>query len=381
LSSLPETPSSVAQSGICRAAWSIDVSRAVPLPGRFEIAVDVIAPSDLSPSAQVVVLACIPGGFLSRRYFDLEVDGDRRYSFAEAMARRGFVTLAFDSLGVGDSSKPEPVERGYALGVEAIARANQAALAGALRRLAGGDPASRVPPLVPVASVGIGHSMGSALTVEQQALARPHRALVLFSFTTAGVPRFLSPRQRALAGDPMRARREIGALARETLGSPYPERPEGSREDRSAAFGVGSAPPAATEALRRASTNLLGTAGLLSMIPGGFTPPADLVDVPVLVALGDGDLHGVDGLASMFPRSPAFESFVLEDCRHCHFVAGGRERLWTRVAEWIPAALASLPSSEPILSSDRSALPSSEPIALAPSDPTALPPIDEGDRP
>lgn len=324
-----------------RASWRIDVSPAVPLPGRHEIAVDVAVPECAGRDAATVALACLPGGFLSRRYFDLDPGGPHRYSFSEAMAGRGFATLAFDHLGTGESTKPEPAERGFELGVEAIARINQFALDRALERLTAGDPGAGLPPLELGATVGVGHSMGSMLTVEQQALARPHRALVLFSFTTRGVPAFLNGAQRALAGDPARARRELGALARASWGSPYPERASDGAPGRRAAFGVGTAPPLAEALLHDASTNLLGIAGLLSMIPGGYAPPAEAIDVPVYVLVGDHDLHDAHGLREELPRAPVVETRTLADCWHCHFVANGRETIWRGVGDWIRRTLGS----------------------------------------
>jgi pimeloyl-ACP methyl ester carboxylesterase len=304
----------------------------------------VIAPTAIRADSPCVVLVCLPGGFLSRRYFDLEADTDagtdRRFSFAAAMAREGFVTLAIDHLGVGESSKPDPIEGGYALGVEEIAKANQRALELALAKLAAGDPDHEIPAITNPQTFGVGHSMGSSLTVEQQAIASPHRGLVLFAFTTRGTPRFLDDAQRELAHDPARARAELGRLTRETMSSPYPPSASDSEEGRIAAFGVGTAPPMAEQALHSASTNLLGMAGLLAMIPDGYAPSARRVRVPALIALGDHDLHDDEGLAEMLPRSPEITTFVLEDCWHCHFVANTRESLFRRVTQWIQAQLA-----------------------------------------
>ena len=286
----PMTPPAV------RTTWRVDVSDSVPLSGCFEIAVDVIAPSHLPEERPAVVLACLPGGFLSRRYYDLEgPGGSRDYSFAEAMAVRGFITLAFDHIGVGESTKPDPIEGGYALGVEEIALANQRALEIALARLAEGDALAGIPSAPLIESFGVGHSMGSALTVEQQALAAFHRGLILFSFTTRGVPRFLSPAQQQVADDPRLARQSLAKLTREAMGTPYPASASDSEGDRVAAFGVGTAPPSAEEALHGASSNLLGMAGLLSMIPGAHAPSAERIQVPVLIALGDHDLHDDEG--------------------------------------------------------------------------------------
>lgn len=340
---------SESDAAIARTTWRVDVSDVVPLPGRFEIAVDVTVPRSLVPDAPCVVLSCLPGGYLSRRYFDLRVDPSfhseeedpnadpLRYSFAEAMARQGFVTLAFDHVGVGESSKPDPIEGGYALGVEDIARANQLALELALERLAHGDDSAGIPAVGTTTSIGVGHSMGSLLTVEQQALAHPHRALLLFTFSTRGLPAFLDEAQSAFADDPKRVRAALGELTRTTMGSPYPPTAADSEEGRVAAFGVGTAPPSAEEVLHDVATNLLGLAGLLSMIPDGYGPPAREIDVPVFIVIGDHDLQNDRGLAEQLPRSPEVSTFVLEDAWHCHFVANSAPILWKRVAEWVHA--------------------------------------------
>lgn len=331
-----------------RTTWQIDVAPAVPFPGRHAVAVDVVLPDPRLAGASPIALACLPGGFLSRRYFDLDPGGGRGFSFAEAMAAQGFAILAFDYLGTGGSTKPEPVSRGYALGAEAIARINQYALERALEHLATGDAETGLPPLAVEATVGVGHSMGSMLTVEQQALARPHRALVLFSFTTRGVPAFLNDAQRALAGDPARTRRALATLARATWGTPYPERADDAAPGRRAAFGVGTAPEQAEALLHDASTRLLGLAGLLSMIPDGYAPAADAIDVPVHVLLGDHDLHDASGLREQLPNAPRVEITTLPDCWHCHFVANGRERIGRAVGDWIRRTLAPMPPAKAV---------------------------------
>ena len=327
-----------------RVSWRIDVSDAVPLPGRFEIALDVIAPAQLAEQGangrRPIILSCLPGGFLSRKYFDLEIEGNRTYSFAQAMAERGFIVLAFDHLGVGESSRPASIEDGYALGVEVIAQANQRALEGALLRLADGVPALGLPKGLTPITIGVGHSMGSMLTVEQQAASRAFKGLVLFSFSTRGTPSFMDDAMRAYANDPGRLRREIGELARRTMGTPYPERATNSQGNRRAAFGVGTAPGEAEDALHAAATNLLAVGGLLSMVPGGYAPSAQKIDVPVFMLVGDHDLHDDRHTKADLPLSPSVTTTILDDCWHCHFVANTREILWETVTEWIRESIA-----------------------------------------
>ncbi len=326
------------QTGVpLRARWSFDVSDAVPVDGRFQVAASLVVPAGLATGQEVTLLVCLPGGFLSRRYYDLEIEGSRRFSFAEAMAAAGFVTLAFDHVGTGDSSQPEPLELGYSIRVADVARANQHALVAARARLASGDAAVGLPPLHVGRSVGVGHSMGSLLTVQQQADAKPHDGLVLFSFGTHGTPRFLDDHMRAYADEPARLAGEVGELARRAMGSPYPQRANDSEENRRAAFGVGTAPADAEEALHLAATNLLAVGGLTSMIPGGFAPAAEQIDVPVLMAYGDHDLHDARHTREELPRVRDLTIFELEDAWHCHFVANTRERLWRAVSDWIHA--------------------------------------------
>jgi hypothetical protein len=175
--------------------------------------------------------------------------------------------------------------------------------------------------------------MGSCLTVVQQAQHAPHAGIVLLSFTTRGLPDFLTEAERRFAGDPLGARAKLPELIRARFGTPYPAPPQGA--GREAAYGVGTAPPAAVRALREASTTLLAGPGILSMIPGAFAPEAGRIRVPVLLAVGDHDLHAADHASAEFPQAPEVVAYTLPDCWHCHNVANTRERLWTRIARWI----------------------------------------------
>ena len=159
--------------------------------------------------------------------------------------------------------------------------------------------------------------------------------ILLFSFSTHGTPAFLDDEMRAYANDAERVRVEIGELARRSMGSPYPPRAANSEGDRRAAFGVGTAPESAERALQAAATNLLATGGLMSMVPGGYGPPAMKIDVPVYMLFGDHDLHDDRHTRSELPACPEVRTFMLEDCWHCHFVANTRETMWKSVTSWI----------------------------------------------
>ena len=96
------------------------------------------------------------------------------------------------------------------------------------------------------------------------------------------------------------------------------------------------------EALRRVGTNLVGSAGLLTLFPGGFSPEASQISVPVFIAAGDHDLHTAQRTPPAFPKSPEVIAYSLPDCWHCHFVARQRLRLWDRSARWTRGLVANL---------------------------------------
>lgn len=308
------------------------MSDAVALDGTFEIAADVVFPADEGAPPRAL-LFCLPGGFLDRTYFDLAAAEDPSYSFAEFMARRGFAVAAIDHIGCGASSRPAAIEDGYTLGVDAITAANERARLEVERRVCAefGTPA--------FPSVGVGHSMGSLLSVAQQANYAPHEALVLQSFSTQGLRGFLQGDEEKYAGNSERAHREIAELARARFGSPYPPGTVETQEGTTAAFSAGTAPDAVYRYLQQASTNLLGVPGLLTMIPGAYAPYAEKVAVPVFVGGGDHDLGRVHPAATMLPAAPEVLAFELPDCWHCHNVANTRQQMWLRIDSWLASVL------------------------------------------
>ncbi|HXO48845.1 MAG TPA: alpha/beta hydrolase, partial [Mycobacterium sp.] len=55
------------------------------------------------PAAARAVLLCLAGGTYDKHYWHLDIDGYPGYSFGEHLAESGFVVIAVDHLGIGDS--------------------------------------------------------------------------------------------------------------------------------------------------------------------------------------------------------------------------------------------------------------------------------------
>jgi len=294
---------------------------------------DVFLPPPLATTAEATALCCLPGGGMSRRYFDLEATD---YSMARYLAGAGFVVVTLDHPGVGESDRPDD---GYTLTPERIADVNAYAFDRILGQLRSGTLRDDVAPMPQLASIGVGHSAGASLTAYQQARHRSHRAIALLGYGGAGLMTHLTEREKALAHRPDAVRDEIASLVRERFGEPLPMQRRGSSE-----FLVGAPmPDAVRDALVACRTPLLALVGLSSMIPGTAAPALAQIDVPVFVAHGSRDIAGsIHAVAALFPASHDITLFVVDDAGHNHNVAPTRRQLWDRLGHWARA----LPSVE-----------------------------------
>jgi pimeloyl-ACP methyl ester carboxylesterase len=311
----------------------IDITGVAP-PGATTVVAEVFLPDPDLLGGRPVVAFCLPGGGMSRRYFDLEVPpAEGNYSMARHLAGAGFVVVTVDHLGIGESSRPDD---GYALTPEVLADVNGHVTAHILDQLREGRLVAGLAARPSAVSIGVGHSAGAGLTVHQQARHRSHAALALLGYHGRGLPGHLSDEERGFAGDPDGLRREITRLVRQRFGDPLPMMARGSSQLLVAA----PMSDAVHDALVEARTNLRALVGLSSMVPGSYGPQLATIDVPVFLGLGSADLtDAAHEVPSQFPASNDVTLFVLAGSGHNHNVAAGREVLWDRLARWARSVL------------------------------------------
>ena len=305
---------------------AVDVTSVGPTGEPLHEAVTVHLPDDPGPGLPVVF--AYPGATYSRRYYDLALPGvmDESYSQARHHTEAGFVVVACDHLGTGESTSPADP---FLLEPELLAAANAAVAEEIAGRLASGTLAPGVPALEPSARIGIGQSMGGCLLTVQQARHR--------SFDAVGI---------------------LGWSGRHTTfpdpdgGRVVLEVPDRRADLRTAQVAVTFTPeqidycfhheeePGPVRQADRAGTPWRSAGvppcALVMLGAGAVAEEAAAIEVPVFVAAGERDVVGDPHAEALAYRaSPDVTVTVFGAMAHMHNFAGSRRALWDRLAGWV----------------------------------------------
>ncbi len=328
----------------------VDVTDAAGLGEPAHVAVTVTAP-DALPAGQVpIVCFAKPGAGYSRGYFTETLPGPdpgpRAGAQATWHAGRGWIVVAVDHLGVGASSQHDPERLAYT----PVAAASEAAEAEVRQKLAAGTLIDGLPAVPDVVGLGIGQSMGGALTVVRQGRFHSYDGVGVLGYsplrthppTTPGtpplglpwVPRDTMPSAGVFTNELALAASNLensGAHADAMVwGFHYddidPEIVRRDMDDYPARHG--DVPP-------WGSSSIPMTVALWSVTPGGALAEAAAVRAPVLVALGERDvLVDPRGETRAYESSPSVDFFVCPRMAHMHNFAGTRELFWQRIHSW-----------------------------------------------
>ena len=316
--------------GIEKVPVSVDIDEPA-LAGCRHMAADLFVPDQAIASA--FLWCCVPGGGMSRAYFDLDVPGATdSYSMARFAAERGHLVLTIDPPGVGESDSPD---NGYALTPQRVARVLDVVVSEVLDRLSQGQVPG-VSPGIRLEAVGVGHSAGACLVASQQAWHRTFGALALLGFSNSGLPSVLTDEEAAFINRPEELVAALPDLVRARFGMALPE---GSSAESEMLL-VGAHSSEARAAAARAGSRLLGLVGLTCLVPGSIRPQLDQIDVPTFVAVGEHDIAGpASALPGQMPACPDLTLVTLPGVGHNHNVTKARLELWDRLERWVMSVL------------------------------------------
>lgn len=156
----------------------IDVTAAVGLGIEAHTAVTVFLPAGELSDPPVVCFA-FPGGGYNRRYYSFDMPDSSGGGEAGYHAQRGWIFVACDHLGTGDSTVPE----GNALSYENVARANLATVEAVMAKLESGEVMEGFPPVSGAAKLGIGQSMGGCFTIVLQGQYAPFDGIASLGYS------------------------------------------------------------------------------------------------------------------------------------------------------------------------------------------------------
>ncbi|MAU53288.1 MAG: hypothetical protein CMN17_13200 [Roseovarius sp.] len=253
------------------------------------------------------IFVCLAGGSYSKFYYHSRFEGYERYSFAEYMATEGYAVLALDHLGMGNSDKPENVSL---LDRHCLATFNHHAVQEVLKNLSGGLYGAPIAPR----PVGIGHSMGGMLLIDQQANFDTFEKIAVLGWTNKGVG-FDTQALKELAKSP-------GYLPTD-------------RKQMRPIFHLEDVPVEVIEADDDQASLTPSPVAVDALQPGIVAREAEKISVPVFLCFGERDISpDPNGETPYYKNSPEVSLVILEGSGHNHNFATTRESLWVHIAHW-----------------------------------------------
>jgi pimeloyl-ACP methyl ester carboxylesterase len=334
----------------------IDVTEAAGLGEPCHTAVTAFLPDPDALAEPPVVCFAFPGGGYSRGYFSFDMpDANGRHGQAGFHAARGWVFVAVDHLGVGDSTVPSDDGR---VTYEVVARVNAAAVEAVMARLEGGSLVAGFPRVRDAVRLGIGQSMGGCFLLVTQGQHGVFDGIGVLGFsaihtsipsrpglpdvampwiprgTDLSAPIVLNAAALAAASSPVIADETSLADAATQPEHPfrwafhYDDEPADVVE-RDLGAGLDGNP------LPEWRSGTTPACAIFMVAPGTVAAEAAAVRVPVLVAAGERDVVPDPWLEPKFyESSDDVTVFVCRRMAHMHNFATTRETLWARLHAW-----------------------------------------------
>ena len=315
----------------------VDVSDVLPYGPGQRIAMTAWLPPAAALGGHPVVIFASPGGGYTRHYYDIRTPARDDYSQAEAHVRHGFIVVAYDHLGVGDSSCEHLGD--YTLAE--LAAANDAAVQHVAELLRQGTLSDTLPALPNLVCIGIGQSMGGCVTIVMQGRHATFDAVAALgnsAIHTVLPQRDEAARQRAVQGHARIGSRALGeisveAASREVDDFVHPFHWEDVPADLLEADMSGGYPMRKTAPAWGSLT--LPSVAVTLMTPGVLSADAAAIEVPVLIAVGERDVcPSPHAEPSAYTGSRDVALCIVPRMAHMHNFASTRAMLWSRIEAW-----------------------------------------------
>lgn len=278
------------------------------------------------------VLLCFAGGTYDKHYWHIDIDGYPGYSFAEHLADSGFVVIAVDHLGIGESTDPTAFAP---VGLELLAKGDAEVARQVRERLRHGelygDLAPSTAPLI-----GVGHSMGACLTTMVQATTHPYDAVVLLGYGVQITNVYQGTPDAAELEE--RIQQTIEASCQLAGVKPTDTHFYAPRGHLADLFYAGEVPQDVIDADTAVQSRTPLRAAAEVTTPGMVERYAPQVDVPVFLGFGAALDVSPNPYAepANYTGSPDVTLHLVPSSGHCHNFASHRAQLWDRIARWLP---------------------------------------------
>lgn len=278
------------------------------------------------------VLLCLAGGTYDKHYWHIDIDGYPGYSFAEHLADSGFVVIAVDHLGIGESTDPTALGP---VGLEVLAKGDAEVARQVRERLRHGElHGDLAPSTAPL--IGVGHSMGACLTTMVQATTHPYDAVVLLGYGVQITNVYQDTPDAAELEE--RIAQTIEASSRLAGVKPTDAHFYAPRAYLADLFYAGEVPQDVIDADTAVQSRTPLRAAAEVTTPGMVERYTAQVDVPVFLGFGAALDVSPNPYAepANYTGSPDVTLHLVPNSGHCHNFASHRTQLWDRIARWLP---------------------------------------------
>ena len=332
----------------------IDVTDAVHLGKPAHTAATVFLPDQLSDPP--VVCFAFPGGGYCRRYYSFDMPDSSEGGEAGWHVARGWIFVAADHLGFGDSTIPD----GNALNYDNVALGNRATVAAVMEKLETGTLSAGLAPLSGATKIAIGQSMGGCFAIVQQGQHRTFDGIASLGYSgihtvvpsRPGLPPAVwpwIPRGSDLDNPTILNQAALAAATGPTLSGPESISDVAAQGENpfAWAFHFDDVPRDIVDADMAASSGTnegplppwrsasIPPCGTYMVAPGTVAIEAASITVPVLIAVGERDV-----VPDPWMEPKAFKSatditvFVCPRMAHMHNFASTRHAFWQRIHSW-----------------------------------------------